>query len=206
MARLTPDVDLRKKNESIYVRRDDQEKKKKEFDNVYYRNHDLEEIVDMKHLEGDAREIVAEQMTFKEQVMHKVKEFEGSEIYGRLDLEMGAMDKEKAAELEASIWKKVFDFAEDKVYYLNSLTNQKFEERPVGLQEEDDQMEKVVIGPQNVARVIKDEWEEVPVYRPEGREEARAEEQGGDQDLYLREKEVLKPLTSKECGPSLIGR
>lgn len=192
---LTEDVDLRKKNEGIYVRRDDQERKKKEFDNVYYRNHDLEEILDMKHLEGQAKQIVSEQMTYQQKMLSKVKAFERSEIYGKLDLEIREIDQEKATELKKSIWKKVFDFSEDRIYYLNSLTNRKFEERPMGLLEDDDDMEKVIIGPENAARVIKDEWEEVPL--DDGKYEHQPETGDRSPDLREREKQILKPVTSK---------
>lgn len=192
---LTEDVDLRKKNEGIYVRRDDQERKKKEFDNVYYRNHDLEEILDIKHLEGQAQQIVSEQMSYKQKVLSKVKNFEKTEIYGKLDFEIREVDEEKATKLKKSIWKKVFDFSEDRIYYLNSLTNQKLEQKPMGLMEEDEDMEKVVIGPENAARVIKDEWEEVPI--DDGKYQHRP--QKGDEGVDLREVErkILKPISSK---------
>jgi hypothetical protein len=178
------------------VRRDDQEKKKKEFDNVYYKNHDLEEILDMKNLEGQAKDIVKQQMTYKEKVLHKVKDYEGSEIYGKLDLEIGEINQEKAQELKESIWKKVFDFVEDKIFYLNTLTNQKYEKRPMGLEEEDEEMEKVIIGPENVARIIKNEWEEVPVYNQDYEEEKVDQQQ--EKNLREIEKQILKPITSKK--------
>jgi hypothetical protein len=186
---------LRKKNSGIYVKRDDQEKKKKEFDNVYYRNHDLEEIMDMKDLEGQAKDILAQQMSYKQKMMEKVKDYEGSDIYGRLDLEIGEINQEKAQELKTSIWKKVFDFVEDKIFYLNTLTNVKYETRPMGLEEDDEQMEKVIIGPENVARIIKNEWEEVPVYDQDY--EYKEEPKDNEKDLREIEKQILKPITSR---------
>ena len=185
-------MDLRK-NEGIYTKRDDHKKDQKEFDSIYYKTQDLEQIMDMKQLEGEAKKIVENKMSLKQKMLYNVKEFQNSEIYGKLDLEIDDINEEKAEELKNSIWKKVFDFSENKIYYMNSLTHKRFEKKPVGI-DEDDKMEKTVIGPENAARMITNEWTEVEINEVPYDESEYFKDKNKNSDFG--EKDLLKKETS----------
>ena len=162
------------------MKRDDHRTHKGDFDNVYYKTQDLEDIVNLDSLGQEAQAIIRQKMTHKQRIMEQVKDFKNSEIYGRLDMDLQELDEETAQNLKTSVWKKVFDFQQNTIYYQNSLTRKMFPTRPMGLTDQDEaQMEKIILGPDNSAPVLTNNWEVVEVNEEIASNQEDAEEIDG---------------------------